>query len=616
MPENRHGPVLRTLRSVWDALNFTRLLIFNILFLLVLGLVVGWLFSARPVLGPHTALVLDPNGAIVEQYSIDPAARALGKLGGNGVREVQLRDLLRVIEVAAKDSRIDRIVLMPDEITDIGLATARDLGIALDRFRSTGKDIVAVSAGMDQNSYLLAAHANRILLDPEGSVLLEGLASYRSYYKDALDKLGVNVHLIKVGQYKSAAEPYVLNQASDAAKQASQFWMGGIWRDYLDQIAHLRKVDVDVLADDIAHYADRVSAHQGDLARLALDEKLVDSLATRGEARSVLRKLGAPADADGDGFRQIDYKDYLATVGATPKLVGEEVAIVVAQGEIMPGERPQGSIGGKSTARLIRAAREDDHVKALVLRVDSPGGDATASEMIRREVAQTRAAGKPVIVSMGDVAASGGYWISMNADEIWAEPETITGSIGIFGLFVTIPDTLAKLGIHTDGIGTTPLAGALDIRRPLSPEVESILTDVIERGYRQFVGRVAKARGRTPAQIDAIAQGRVWSGSQAKARGLVDHLGGLDEAVAAAARRAKLGADYRTTYVEKPLSPWENLALSLSNDETLARLVRASGIDLPRALTGNAELRQIDTLLDLLRSKRYGIFARCFCELR
>ncbi|MGA9423007.1 MAG: signal peptide peptidase SppA [Rhodanobacteraceae bacterium] len=615
MPENRqHGPVYRTLRSVWDALNFTRLLIFNILFLLVLGLLIGWLFSARPVLAPHTALVVDPEGAIVEQYSVDPVARALGNLGGNGVREVQLRDLLRVIEAAAKDTRIDRIVLMPDDITAIGLATAHDLGKALDRFRSTGKDIVAVSAGMDQNAYLLAAHANRILLDPEGSVLLEGLSSYRSYYKDALDKLGIDVHLIKVGQYKSAAEPYVLNHASDAAKQANQYWMGGIWQDYLGQIARLRKLDAGALADDIAHYADRVDAHRGDLARLALDEKLVDGLATRAEARDLLRKLGAP-DAGGDSFRGVDYKDYLATAAAIPKLVGAEVAIVVAQGEILPGERPQGSIGGKSTARLIRAAREDNGVKALVLRVDSPGGDVTASEMIRREVAQTRAAGKPVVVSMGDVAASGGYWISMNADEIWAEPNTITGSIGIFGLFVTIPDTLAKLGIHTDGIGTTPLAGALDIRRPFSPELESIVTDVIERGYRQFVGRVAKARGRTPAEIDAIAQGRVWSGSQAKARGLVDHLGGLAEAIAAAARRAKLGTDYRTTYVEKTLSPWEHFALSLSNNETLAGLVRASGIDLPPALTGNAELRQLDSLLDLLRSKRYGIFARCFCEL-
>ncbi|MGA9343414.1 MAG: signal peptide peptidase SppA [Rhodanobacteraceae bacterium] len=614
MPENQRGAIYRTLRSVWDALNFTRLLVFNILFLLLLGLLLGWLFSAPPILLPHTALVLDPKGAIVEQYSVDPAERALANLSGDGVKEVQLRDLLHVIDAAAKDSRIERMVLVPDGISGIGLATASDLGAALDRFRKSGKEIVAVSAGMDQNSYLLAAHANRILLDPEGAVMLEGLASYRSYYKDALDKLGVDVHLIRVGQYKSAAEPYVLNQASDAAKEASRYWMGGIWQDYLDQIAQLRKVDAGTLADDIAHAADRVNAHGGDLAKLALDEKLVDGLATRADARALLRKLGAP-DARGDSFRQVDYKDYLPDARATPNIAGAEVAIVVAQGEIMAGERPQGSIGGKSTAELIRAAREDQRVKALVLRVDSPGGDATASEMIRREVAQMRAAGKPVIVSMGDVAASGGYWISMNANEIWAEPNTITGSIGIFGLFVTIPDTLAKLGIHVDGVGTSPLADAMDIRRPLSPEFESILTSVIQRGYRQFVGRVARARQRTPAQIDAIAQGRVWSGSQARDRGLVDRLGSLNEAIASAASHANLGSSYRVTYVERTLSAWESFALNLSNNDALVRLVRASGWSLPRALIASNEWVQIRTLIDSLRGKRYGIFAQCFCEL-
>jgi protease-4 len=610
------GVIRRTLKGCWDALDFTRRLVFNLVFLALLVWLGGLLFAARPLIAPHSALLLDPDGAIVEQYSVDPLARALGRAGGNGVKEVQLRDLLRAIDAAAKDARIDRIVLVPDRITHVGLASAHELGAALDRFRAAGKDVVAVSAGMEQDSYLVAAHADRILLDPEGSVMLEGLASYRSYFKDALDKLGVDVHLIKVGAYKSAAEPLVLNQASQDAKTADAYWMGGLWHSYLDEVARLRKLDGAKLADSITHLDRDVDAAHGDLAQVALREKLVDALATRADAWKILGKLGVSAD-DGEGYRHVDYQAYLADVGSgAPAPGADRVAIVVAEGEIAAGEQPQGAIGAESTAALIRAARTDERVKAVVLRIDSPGGDATASELIRREVAATRAAGKPVVVSMGDVAASGGYWIAMDADAIWADPQTITGSIGIFGLFVTIPDALAKFGIHTDGVATTPLAGALDIRRPLSPELESILTNVIERGYREFVGRVAKARARTPAAIDAVAQGRVWSGSQARERGLVDHLGGLEDAIAAAAKRAKLGSDYGVGYVEKPLSAWESLALGFSNSHVLAGLVRAAGVGLPRLVLADAEWRHVSALVDSLAARRFGVFAQCFCELR
>jgi protease-4 len=405
-----------------------------------------------------------------------------------------------------------------------------------------------------------------------------------------------------------------LNQASDAAKEADSYWMGGIWQDYLAEVAALRKIDVAAIGDDIAHYDERVAAHAGDLAKLALDQKLVDQLATRAEAREQLRSLGA---AEGDeGFRQVGYKAYLATLAPEnmPHL-GSTIAVIVAQGEIVPGERPPGMVGGKSTAQLVRAAREDDKVKAIVLRVDSPGGDAYSSELIRRELAQTREAGKPVVVSMGDVAASGGYWISMASDEIWAEPNTITGSIGIFGLIVTVPDTLAKLGIHTDGIGTTPLAGTLDIRRPLSPQLEAIITSVIKRGYSEFIGKVAQARGKTPEQIDAIAQGRVWSGAQAKERGLVDKLGGLDDAIAAAATRAKLGDNYEIRYAERELSTWERVALSFSGSETMVHFARWTGFRMPSGMFDAGELKQIAGIVDSLRGKRYGAFAHCFCEL-
>jgi protease-4 len=615
MSKDSPGIFVRVARGLWNALNFTRVLVFNLIFVaLVIGFLVA-MFGARPVLQARTTLVLDPKGTIVEQYTIDPAQRALGNLAGEPPKEVQLRDLLRVIDAAAKDSRIERIALIPDEIGGAGLATLHEIGNALDRFRASGKEIVAVAGDLGQGQYLLAAHANRILLDPDGAVVLEGLASYRSYFREALDKLGVDVHLIKVGQYKSAAEPYVLNEASDAAKEADRYWMGGLWQDYLAEIAGLRKIDAATIGEDIAHYDERVASQGGDLAKVALEQKLVDALATRSDARKLLREKGV---AEGDeGFRQIDFKTYLGLL--TPEVrapIGAEVAVVVAQGEIVPGDQPPGMVGGRSAAQLIRAARIDDRVKAIVLRVDSPGGDAYSSELIRREIAETRAAGKPVVVSMGDVAASGGYWIAMDGDEIWAEPTTITGSIGIFGLVLTIPETLAKIGVHTDGVGTTPLAGTFDIRRPLSPELESILTSAIRHGYDEFIGRVAKARGQTPEAIDAIAQGRVWSGSQAKERGLVDRLGGIDDAIASAAARAKLGSDYSVHYVEREPSAWERFLIGFGESSAMTKLARRVGFTLPSAWLDRGEIAEIGGILQTLKGKRYAAFAHCFCDLR
>jgi len=607
--------LVRLLRGIWNTLNFTRRLVFNLIFLILVIAFFAAVFSSRPIIESRTALVLDPKGDIVEQYTIDPAQRALGNLAGDPPKEVQLRDLLRVIDAAAKDARIERIVLVPDEIESAGLATLHELGSALDRFRAAGKDVVAVVGDASQAQYLLVSHADKILLDPYGGVMLEGFANYRSYYKDALDKLGVQVHLIKVGQFKSAAEPYVLNGPSDASKEADSYWMGGLWQDYLAEIAAERKVDAAAINDDIAHYDDRVAAHQGDLAKLALEQKLVDQLATREDARKYLREKGV-ADKDGS-FRQVDFRNYLAMLPPEGlSRFGSQVAVVVAKGEIVPGDKQPGMIGGRSTAALVREARDDDRVKAVVLRVNSPGGDAYSSELIRREVAETRAAGKPVVVSMGDVAASGGYWISMDGDEIWAEPTTITGSIGIFGLIMTIPDTLAKIGVHTDGVGTTPLAGSFDIRRPLSPEIEAILNSVIRHGYDEFIGHVAKARKRTPEEIDAIAQGRVWSGSQAKERGLVDKLGGLGDAISAAASRAKLGGNYSVRYVEREPSAWERFVMSFGESQAMVWLARSVGFTLPASWLDRGEIAEISGILETLKGKRYGAFAHCFCEIR
>jgi protease-4 len=615
MTEPQRGILARIALGIWDVFNFTRRLVFGVIALFLLIGFIAALRTAAPTLADRTALVLDPKGSIVEQYTNDPAQRALAGAIGDRARQVQLRDILRAIDAAAGDPRIARIVLEPDGIDGAGLSTLREIGAALDRFKAAGKLVIAVSNGMDQRQYYLAAHATTILLHPDSlqGVLLTGFASYRNYFKDALDWLGVDVHVFRVGEYKSYPEPYVRNDASADAKQADLFWMNGLWDQYLTDIAAARHLDVAQLRARIAGYADAVKSAGGDMAKLALDNKLVDRLATPDQARQLLIAQGAP---QGHSYRQVDFADYAQRVESEHALdLRPQVAVVVAEGDILPGEQPQGAVGGESTAELIRHARDDAAVKAVVLRVNSPGGSAFDAELIRREVELTRAAHKPVIVSMGDVAASGGYWISMDADEIYAEPTTITGSIGIFGIFMSIPNTLAKIGVHTDGVATTPIADALDPRRALDPQVGATLQAVIDKGYRDFINRVAAARHKTPEQIDAIARGRVWSGAQAQQRGLVDKLGGLEDAIAAAAQAAHLGNAYRVDYIEKPLSAWERLALSMSSD-ALARFAHAVLPDMPLGLLDQSQIREPLRLLQNLGSDRLGVYAYCFCRMR
>lgn len=613
MTEQKRGVLVRVFAGLWNALNFARRLVFNLIFVLLLLAFVGAVMSGVPKLKERTALVLDPKGIIVEQYTVEPTQRAIDNLFGQKVKEVQLRDLSRVIEAAAKDKRIERLILKPDEIAGAGLSSLRELAAAIDNFRQSGKEVIAVSDGMTQGQYLLAAHADQIVLHPEGAVLLEGFGRYRSYYKDMLDWLGVDVHLFRVGEYKSAGEPYVLNHASPEAREADLYWMNSLWTDYLKDIGTARKLDPKQIAADIEDYPNAIRANNGDLAQLALQRKLVDKLAAREEVQQLLIARGIKED---NSFRQIAFKDYLTLLDReTAPDLRPQVAIVVAEGEIIGGEQQPGTVGGESTAKLVRQAREDEHVKAVVLRVNSPGGEVFASELIRAEVELFHKIGKPLIVSMGDVAASGGYWISMNADEIYAEPTTITGSIGIFGLFLNVPSALAKIGIHTDGVGTTPVAGAFDIRRPLDPKVGEMIQAVIDKGYQNFIGKVAQARNKKPEEIDQIGRGRVWSGAQAKDRGLVDQLGGLGDAVAAAAQRANLGDKYQVFYVEKELSAWERFALSLGSN-ALARVGRAWLPELPRSLLAAPDVRSQLRLLRALDANKLGVFAYCFCEIK
>ena len=625
-PPRTRGPIARLVIGLWDAVNFSRRLVFNILFLMVMVFVLVAMFGGNKITPPkdRSTLVIAPQGRLVEQFSCDAISRAFSRATqGNDCRELRLRDVLRVLEAARTDKRIERVVLELDEFQPGGFASLREVAAALAKLRAGGKQVVAYGDNYTQGQYLLAAEANEIYLDPmsQGGVMLEGLAAYRQYFREGLEnKLGVDMHLFKVGEFKSAAEPYVLDAASPESKQASLFWMADVWQRMLADIGKARKIDPVLLAARIDAMPEQVTAANGDMAQLALSQKLVDGLKTREEVEALLTERGVADDSAEGGYRQVSIDSYLKhlDVALPPAGMRPQVAVVVAEGEIAGGDLPPGKVGGESTASLLREARDDENVKAVVLRVNSPGGEVFASEQIRREMAALKDAGKPVVVSMGDVAASGGYWISMNADRIYADPSTITGSIGIFGLFPTADRALDKIGVHTDGVGTTRYAGAFDITRPLDPGVATVVQSVIDKGYRDFTGKVATARGRSVEQIDEVARGRVWSGEQAKARGLVDAFGGLNAAVTDAAARAKLGKPdtWQTSYIEQSGKPFAQMFGGFVQSRAGLAMLRASGIGeslMVQHVKAQAPLRLLDTVIQQRGNVRVLPLAHCFC---
>ncbi|HVJ36844.1 MAG TPA: signal peptide peptidase SppA [Stenotrophomonas sp.] len=628
----RRGPVTQFFVGLWDVMNFTRRLILNLVFfgLLLLFVMIFVAVMARgngvkPLLD-RTTLVIAPEGKVVEQFSADPVSRALARaVGDKGADEYQLRDLVRAIDAAREDKHIERVLLDLDKLQPGGFASTREIAGALQELRASGKQVVAFGENLSQWQYLLAAQANEVYLDPMGSLVLEGLGRYRQYFRTGLqDKLGVDVHLFRVGEFKSAAEPYILDAASPESKEADLFWMNDVWQRYLSDIAVARKLTPQQLAAGIDTLPEGVAAAGGDLAKFALQQKLVDALKTREEVDRLLTERGMADDDSNEGFRNVDLDTYLAQLDArrSPLDSRAQVAVVVAAGEISGGDQPAGRIGGESTAALLRAAREDKEVKAVVLRVDSPGGEVFASEQIRREVVGLQAAGKPVVVSMGDLAASGGYWISMNADRIYADPSTISGSIGIFGMIPNLTRTLDKIGVHTDGVGTTRFAGAFDISKPMDPAVGQLIQSVINKGYADFTGKVAQARKQPVEAIDKVARGRVWSGAQAKERGLVDELGGMKAAVADAATRAKLGkGKYRVRYIEKQATPFAQFMSGFAASRAGAWALGESGLG--RVLLART-LPEVDTQLrfveEAVQQGQAGgtpvkTLAYCFCGL-
>ena len=618
MSASNPGPLRRFFRGVWRVVDVGRRVVLNLIFLLILAIVVIALARSGPQpLAENTALVLALDGSIAEQRAGNLRSTALDQLRGETTpQKMQLRDILAVIDTAAKDDKIASAVLILDELDATGLATLREIGAALDRFRARGKKVVAWGSSFDQRQYYIAAHADEIYLHPMGAVNVTGFGGVQNYYKEALDKVGVSVRVLRAGAYKNFGEPWIANEPSPEAREADAALLGSLWKTYTDEIEKLRKLAPGSVMKSIDEAPARLAAVGGDRARLALADKAVDGLKTRDEMRALMISRGVE-DIEHKTFRQTSFEEYLARL--RPRLTGEAVGVVVAEGEIVDGTAPIGTIGGLSTANLIRRARDDKDVKAVVLRVNSPGGSVFGSELVRRELELTRAAGKPVVVSMGDLAASGGYWISTASDEIIADPSTVTGSIGVIALLPNFSGTLDKLGVHSSTVATTWLRSAFDPRVPLDPRLSDMIQRTVDHEYRSFIARVAQARKTTPDKIDPIAQGRVWTGAQALERGLVDRTGGYGDALRSAAARAKLGEDPRILYIEREPSAFSRF-VSLLNAEVAGLFTatidaRLGGLGVPAAALAPAA-RDLGWLTALTeRRKPFDAVAHCLCTV-
>lgn len=606
----------RWLGRAWWLIDGTRRLVLNLLFLLILVVVIVAIATSGPAkLEDKTALVLNLRGPLVEQHAQGVRDAAMAQLAGEGPKSTQLRDVLAVLDAAAADPHITHAVLVLDEFEGGGLASLREVAAALKRFRASGKKITAWGGGYDQRQYYLAAQADELLMHPMGMVFLQGYGRYQNYYREALDKVGVSVNLVRVGTYKNFGEPFTMNGPSQESIEANGYLYNGLWGTYVEGVEQARALPAGSLMAMINELPQRLAAAGGDPAKVAVASKLVDGLKTRDELRQMMIERGTK-DPEGKTFRQVSFDAYLAR--QRPKHVGDAIGVVVAEGEIVDGRAPAGTVGGLSTADLIRKARDDKNVKAVVLRVNSPGGAVYGSELVRRELELTRAAGKPVVVSMGDVAASGGYWISLASDEVLADAGTITGSIGVFALLPTADKALEKIGVRTAGVTTTWLAGAGDPRLPPDPRFTDLVQTAINQIYADFTGRVAQARKTTPDKVDAVAQGRVWTGAQAKERGLVDTLGTYSDALKSAARRAQLGDDPRVVYIQPEPGRAERVLEWLSGSIRESVLAQA-GIELaPVALPGSVvqqARRELGWLVEMSEGRKpYAAVTHCLCQ--
>jgi len=621
MSTNGRNWAWRVGAAIWRGLDRLRRVLHLLLLLFLLLIVVASLFGERVYVPSRAALLIAPQGALVDQLSGDALQRALARARGTRLQETSLRDVIDALRAARTDSRIKGVVLDLDGFTGGGLSKLQELAKELIAFKASGKPVTAVGDSFSRDQYYLAAQADKIYMHPMGQVLIDGYSRFLPYYKSALDKFYVDYNVWTVGEYKSFVEPITRDGMSPQDKESSSAYLRALWGAYQADVTSARKLPPDALQRYADNAATLLADAGGDMGKVAVDFGLVDELLTRDAMRTRIRdSIGAKGRGKrhADDFPQIGVEDYARAVRKGERTEkASNVAVIVAAGTILDGSQPPGSIGGDSLAELIRQAEDDDSVKALVLRVDSGGGSAFASDVILDEIEAFQRSNRPVVVSMGSVAASGGYWISMAANEIWASPTTLTGSIGVGATIPTFQRLLDKLGVHVDGIGTTPITAAIDEMQAMNDTAKKLIAEQIQYTYRDFVGKVAEHRKKSYEEIDASARGRVWVGSEALSRGLVDKLGNLDDAIASAAELAGLekGA-YGIEHIEPQLGWSEQLALQLATTAAPALKALSSAPGWQDTVSHWLETAMSPlAYLERWNDPR-GVYAYCFCDTR
>lgn len=607
---------VRLLSGVWSGLDGFRKVLHLLLLLFVFAIFVGAMSGTVPQLPDRAALFIKPMGVIVEELEGDPFDRAVAELLEEAQPQTVLQDIVDALEYASDDERIGAVHIELSALGAAGLPKLQRIARAIEDFQESGKPVIASADFMTQQAYFIAAHADEVYLNPEGGILLQGYGRFRTYFSDAIEKLQLDWNIFKVGTFKSAVEPFERMDMSDADREATVNLIDQLWETYLEEVAAARAMSVSEMKNYGDQFVDVVATADGDLARAAKDNNLVDGLLTRTELRELLiGYVGADEESQVD-YSSIGMGQYLAHEDMLngEKVADENIGIIIASGAIQSGTQPPGAIGADSTAQLLRRARDDESVKAVVLRVDSPGGSAFASDVIANEIAALQEAGKPVVASMSSVAASGGYWISVGADRVFANSTTITGSIGIFGMFPTYQRTAAYLGIANDGVGSTPLSGQLRPDRAMTDDMKRLFQLVIEEGYDDFIGRVATFRGMDKKEVDAVGQGRVWTGADALRHGLVDELGGMEEAIAFAAELVDLPEeDYGRKWIRIELSPTEQMIVDLLGT------ARSFGLQLDFLQSRPSSLQKIagrieEVLAPLTEfDDPKGVYAHCLC---
>ncbi len=608
--------VRKILLGVWRGLDGLRKVLHLVLLLAIAGFLIGVLHESTPSVPQRAALVIAPQGRLVEQLSGDPVERAIESAQGEGVQQTLLWSLVDAIRAGAKDPRIRVLVLDLDDMDEAGLPMLEELARAIQVFRASGKPVLAYGSAYNQDQYYLAAQAGQVYLDPTGYVLIRGFGRYPLYFGGLLKKLGVNVHVFRVGKYKSAVEIFTRQNMSKADRAQSEAYLDALWSTYQKEVTAARGLPSGAIAEYVDALPKAITAADGNAAEVALKAHLVTGLADKEQfEQRVIKLVGANRSGSFNAISAEDYADIVRGEQRARDAGEDRVGVIVASGDILDGDQPPGTIGGDSLSRLIRAAQLNRRIKAVVLRIDSPGGSVTAAEEIYHALRALRASGKPVVVSMGDLAASGGYYIAAPANEIYASPATLTGSIGIFAIIPTFKHALGKLGITSDGVGTTPLAGQMSVGQPLNAESRLLIRSQIERGYAEFVARVANGRHLTDAQVNAIGQGHVWAGADARHIGLVDHLGTLEDAVRAAAGLAKL-EHYGVQFLHPRLS-WTQELLQRAQARAAFTAVSLFGPQVRLPGFGALAAQVSPYARELADLERFGargqLYSYCFC---